>query len=125
MAVVDYIFRVERFPTPSTKSPMQKFLITVGGCAANAAIAVARLGGRARFAGPLGDDEHSARILQGLIRDRVDIAGVTRVAGASTSISCIFIDAAGERLLSTRRAQPGTVRRLSAFLDSRQASRFR
>jgi sugar/nucleoside kinase (ribokinase family) len=105
MAVVDYIFRVERFPTPSTKSPMQEFFITGGGCAANAAIAVARLGGWARFAGPIGDDEHSARILDGLTHNRVDIAGVTRVAGASTSISCIFIDAAGERLLSTRRAQ--------------------
>ena len=49
IAVVDFIFRVERFPTPSTKAPTQEFLETGGGCAANAAIAIARLGGEARL----------------------------------------------------------------------------
>jgi sulfofructose kinase len=104
IAVVDFIFRVERFPTPRTKAPTQEFLVTGGGCAANAAIAIARLGGEARFAGPLGDDEHAARILDGLARDGVDTGAVTRVPGGGTSISGIFIDAAGERLLTTRRA---------------------
>jgi hypothetical protein len=62
IAVVDFIFRVERFPTPGTKAPTREFLVTGGGCAVNAAIAIARLGGQARFAGPLGEGEHSARI---------------------------------------------------------------
>jgi sugar/nucleoside kinase (ribokinase family) len=105
MAVVDFIFRVERFPTAATKSPMQEFLITGGGCAANAAIAIARLGGEPRFAGPLGDDEHSARILDGLAREGVDVAGITRVAGAAPSVSGILVDAQGERLLTTRRSR--------------------
>jgi len=30
IAVVDFIFRVERFPTPSTKTPTHEFLITRG-----------------------------------------------------------------------------------------------
>jgi sugar/nucleoside kinase (ribokinase family) len=106
IAVLDFVFRVERFPTASAKSPMIDFAITGGGCAANAAIAIARLGGRARFAGPLGDDEHSARILDGLDREGVDMCGVARVPGADTSVSGIFVDAAGERLLTTRRS-PG------------------
>jgi sugar/nucleoside kinase (ribokinase family) len=83
---------------------MLEFTITGGGCAANAAIAIARLGGMARFAGPVGDDDHAARILSGLTREGVDVAGTVRVPGASTCVSGIFVDAAGERLLTTRRS---------------------
>ena len=104
IAVVDYIFRVESFPTLSTKTPTREFLITGGGCAANAAIAIARLGAEARFTGPLGDDEHAERVAQGLTRAGVQIDAIVRVAGATTSISGIFIGPAGERLLTTRRS---------------------
>jgi hypothetical protein len=52
--VLDEVFRVERFPEPDTKAAAQSFFVVNGGCAANAAVAVARLGGRAALAGPLG-----------------------------------------------------------------------
>jgi sulfofructose kinase len=103
IAVEDFIFRVDRFPTPGTKTVVEDFVVTGGGCAANAAIAVARLGGRARFAGPLGDDPMSNRILAGLTGAGVDPSGVARVAGGVASLSGIFVDPAGERLLATRR----------------------
>jgi sulfofructose kinase len=105
IAVEDYVFRVDRFPTPGTKSAVEDFLITGGGCAANAAIAIARLGGEARFAGPLGDDAASQRIIAGMASAGVNVADVARVPGGRASISGIFIDAAGERLLATRRSQ--------------------
>ena len=54
IAVLDAVFRVAQFPVPQAKTQASEFLIISGGCAANAAIAIARLGGRARFAGPLG-----------------------------------------------------------------------
>jgi sulfofructose kinase len=104
-AVVDYIFLVERFPTLNTKSPAREFLITGGGCAANAAIAIARLGAGAKFAGPLGDDEHAERVAEGMASAGVETSAVLRIAGATTSVSGIFVDAAGERLLTTRRSQ--------------------
>jgi sulfofructose kinase len=104
IGVVDFIFRVDGFPTLTTKSPAREFLITGGGCAANAAITIARLGGEARFAGPLGDDEHAKRVEEGLIQAGVHTGAITRVRGATTSVSGIFIDAAGERLLTTRRS---------------------
>jgi sulfofructose kinase len=103
IAVEDYIFRVDRFPTPGTKGVVEDFVVTGGGCAANAAIAIARLGGRARFAGPLGDDPMSNRIVAGMVAAGVDVAQVERVAGGMASLSGIFIDSAGERLLATRR----------------------
>src|ERR1700674_4566687 len=105
IAVEDFIFRVEVFPTPSTKAPARDLVVTGGGCAANAAVTVARLGGDARFAGPLGGDEASARIVQGLRREGVDTTAVVRLPNAVASVSGIFIDASGERLLATRHAQ--------------------
>jgi sulfofructose kinase len=52
--VLDEVFRVERFPEPDAKAAAHSFFVVNGGCAANAAVAVARLGGRAALAGPLG-----------------------------------------------------------------------
>ena len=45
--------RVQNFPAPGAKVHASEFIITGGGCAANAAVAIARLGGRVAFAGPL------------------------------------------------------------------------
>jgi len=97
--------RVERFPAPGTKVVASDFITTGGGCAANAALAVARLNGRAAFAGPLGgkDDAVSARILSDLAAEGVDCSGVPRVEGGTASVSLILLDAAGEKTIATRR----------------------
>jgi len=105
IAVEDFIFKVERFPLPGEKVQASTLIATPGGCAANAAMAVARLGGVARFAGPVGTDEASARFLHGLARTGVDAHGVERVDGGSISVSGIFIDATGEKLVVTRRGE--------------------
>jgi sugar/nucleoside kinase (ribokinase family) len=84
---------------------VEDFVVTGGGCAANAAIAIARLEGCARFAGPLGDDETCDRVVDGLRRAGVAVDGLVRVPGGITSLSGIFVDADGERLLATRRGQ--------------------
>ena len=47
--VLDEVFRVDRFPQPDAKTQAQSFFIVNGGCAANAAVAVARLGGRVSY----------------------------------------------------------------------------
>jgi len=105
IAVEDFIFKVERFPQPGEKVQASTLIATPGGCAANAAIAVARLGGAARFAGPVGTDDASARFLDGLTRTGVDARGVERVDRGSISVSGIFIDATGEKLVATRRGE--------------------
>lgn len=105
IAVQDIVMRVERFPTPGSKVHGSGFIITGGGCAANAAVAVARLDGRAAFAGPLGDDNDAAsnRILSDLAAEGVDCTGVVRPPGGNCSVSLILIDAAGEKSIATRR----------------------
>ena len=105
IAVQDIVMRVQNFPTPGTKVSATEFIITAGGCAANAAVAVARLNGRAAFAGPLGgsDDATSNRILEELAKEGVDCSGVARVDGGTASVSLILLDATGEKTIATRR----------------------
>src|SRR6478752_3203259 len=97
--------RVENFPAPGTKVAASEFIITGGGCAANAAVAVARLKGRVAFAGPLGgtDDAVSNRILADLGNENVDCTGVVRVDGGTASVSLILLDTTGEKTIATRR----------------------
>jgi len=97
--------RVQHFPAPGTKVPASEFIVTGGGGAANAAVAVARLGGRAAFAGPLGgsSDHVSNRILADLAKDGIDCSGVARKEDGTASVSLILIDESGERTIATRR----------------------
>ena len=105
IGVQDIVFRVEQFPQPGGKCMTNEFIVVSGGCAVNAAIAVARLGGRARYAGPLGDptDNVSNQLLAEMAREGIDTAGVVRVAGATAPVSGIMVDAAGERMIVTHR----------------------
>jgi sulfofructose kinase len=106
-AVQDIVMRVDKFPDAGTKVQASEFLITSGGQAGNAAVAVARLGGRVSFAGPLGakDDEFAGRILESLMREKIDCSGAIRVPGAISSVSLILVDAGGEKVIATRRDQ--------------------
>jgi len=86
--VLDEVFRVERFPEADTKAAAQSYFMVNGGCAANAAVAVARLGGRAALAGPLGgpagEDPNGDHVLAALAREGVDCSACPRVAGVPT-----------------------------------------
>src|SRR4051794_7322861 len=53
IAVLDLMFRVESFPRPDRKTQASACDPINGGNAANAAVAIAHLGARASFAGPL------------------------------------------------------------------------
>jgi sulfofructose kinase len=105
MAVLDEVFRVAGSPVPHAKTQADAFMATVGGCAANAAIAIARLGGRAELVaalgGPAGADDVGDRILAGLARERVAASGLVRVAGATSTISAILVDESGRRTIVT------------------------
>ena len=105
IAVQDIVFRVAQFPPPGGKCMTSEFLVISGGCAVNAAIAVARLGGRAHYAGPLGDanDSVSNQLMEQMAHEGVGTAGVVRVVGATAPVSGIMIDASGERMIATHR----------------------
>jgi len=126
IAVQDIVMRVENFPAPGSKVAASEFIITGGGCAANAAVAVARLGGRVAFAGPLGgDNDHvSNRIVTDLTAEGIDCSGAVRIDGGTASVSLILLDAQGEKTIATRRgvklgnALPVDTDRLVADVDA-------
>jgi sulfofructose kinase len=105
--VLDEVFQVERFPAPDGKVQARDFFVVNGGCAGNAAVGIARLGGRAVLAGPLGgpagEDLNGDRVLAALAREGVNCAPCPRIAGVATPLSAIFIDAQGERMIVTYR----------------------
>jgi sugar/nucleoside kinase (ribokinase family) len=105
--VLDEVFRVEQVPQRDGKVEAKDFFIVNGGCAANAAAAIARLGGRAALAGPLGgpagQDRNGDLVLAALARENVDTSACVRVDGLSTALSAIFIDAHGDRTIVTYR----------------------
>jgi sulfofructose kinase len=103
IAVLDEVFRVSSFPMPDTKVQASEFITIGGGNAANAAVAIARLGGKAYFAAPLGDDAVGDRLIESLQREGVECVGCVRVPGTRTPVSAIFVDARGDRTIANYR----------------------
>ena len=105
--VLDEVFRVDEFPQPDGKVQANGFFVVNGGCAANAAVAIARLGGRAALAGPMGgpagEDDNGDRVLKALTREAVDCSFCQRIDGLSTALSAIFMNARGDRTIVTYR----------------------
>jgi sulfofructose kinase len=105
--VLDEVFRVDEFPQPDGKVQAKGFFVVNGGCAANAAVAIARLGGRAALAGPMGGpagvDENGDRVLKALARENVDCMACQRMDGLGTALSAIFMNARGDRTIVTYR----------------------
>jgi len=105
--VLDEVFRVDEFPRPDGKVQAKGFFVVNGGCAANAAVAIARLGGRASLVGPLGgpagEDDNGDRVLKALTREGVDCSACQRISGLATALSAIFMNARGDRTIVTYR----------------------
>jgi sulfofructose kinase len=70
-----------------------------GGPAANAAVALARLGVDACFVGAVGDDDAGDRIRAGLEREGVDLRALQTVPGAMSPSSTILVGPDGRRAI--------------------------
>ncbi|HEY5293023.1 MAG TPA: PfkB family carbohydrate kinase [Burkholderiales bacterium] len=102
-SALDRVFTVDAWPQASAKVAAKAFAEVGGGMAANAAVAVARLGGEAHFWGPAGADSVADIMRARLQEAGVDVAGLRRFAGLHSSTSAILIDARGERLIVSYR----------------------
>lgn len=105
VAVLDFVFALDTFPTTADKHRAKDATIVNGGNAANAAIACARLGGNAVLAARLGDDAIADFIINGLESEQIDTGLVRRFQNFRSSFSSVFIDAAGERQIVNFRDQ--------------------
>lgn len=98
-SALDRVFSVESWPAHSAKIAAQSYAEIGGGMAANASVAIARLGGAAQFWGPAGADGIADAMQAQLEAAGVDACGLRRFAGLRSSTSAILVDARGERLI--------------------------
>jgi sulfofructose kinase len=102
-AALDRIYRIEAFPAQPTKVRALEYIETGGGMAANAAVAISRLGGKAELWSRVGDDSAGNTIRAGLKAEHVDVRCVQSFEGARSSTSAIIVDDRGERLIVGQR----------------------
>jgi sulfofructose kinase len=88
---VDLVAVAPRFPRPDTKQRLSGLAPLVGGQAATAMVACARLGWRARYLGGVGDDEDGRRVTASLEEAGVDVQVLVR-PGVSTRRALVLVD---------------------------------
>lgn len=98
-ATIDHVLRLDTSIVIGHKHRARCHDTVGGGVAANAAVTVARLGGRAILISRVGDDADGEVVLAGLRADGIDVAAVDRVEGCSTPFSAVLVDASGDRTI--------------------------
>lgn len=98
-AALDYVYRIDAFPPAPTKVRSLEHIESGGGMAANAAAAIARLGGAVELWSRTGADAAGERIRAFLKADGVDVTYVKAHEGARSSTSAVIVDSQGDRLI--------------------------
>jgi sulfofructose kinase len=98
-ATLDHVLTVADEIVVGHKHVARRHDVVGGGLAANAAVAVARLGGAASLAGVIGDDETGNSVLAGLRAEHVETGLVQQVAGVATPFSAVIVSADGARTI--------------------------
>lgn len=94
----DHIVVVPRYPEFNSKVEFLSHRVLFGGQAATAAVALARLGLRARYVGRVGSDEVGRLQLASIAGEGVDVSECRVVDGADSQLAFILVDASsGER----------------------------
>lgn len=96
---LDRVYRIDAFPTRPTKVRALDHREEGGGSAANAAAAIAVLGGAVRLWSRVGDDDAGGKARRQLARSGVEVGTVITCQGAKTPTAAVIVDANGERLV--------------------------
>jgi sulfofructose kinase len=107
-ASVDHHFEIEAFAAHPTKTPAHSYHQIVGGMAANAAIAMARLSVPVRLLGRVGDDP-AGYLIQRSLQELNVTSYLDTVVGGHTSVSSVIVDAQGERQIFNHRGDALTL----------------
>ncbi|VAG63341.1 ribokinase [Enterobacter hormaechei] len=95
----DHILNLETFPTPGETVTGNQYQVAFGGKGANQAVAAGRSGANIAFIACTGDDDTGERVRKQLASDNIDIAPVSVVAGESTGVALILVNAEGENVI--------------------------
>lgn len=105
LSVVDFVYRVNSLPDTGDKYFTKDAYIIGGGCAANAAVAISKLGGQVTFGARVGSDVIGDMILQDLEKYGVELSMVSRVPNSRSSYSSVAVDPNGERQIINFRGE--------------------
>ena len=95
----DLAIRVDRLPAPGETVSGRDVEVLPGGKASNQAVAAARLGGRVRLVGAVGDDENGRMLREHAAAAGVDTTFVAVLPDAPTGQAIIPVDDAGENAI--------------------------
>ena len=96
--VADIVVRpVGGFPVPGRTDLVEDLQLLAGGCAANTAAVLAKLGATVGLAGVIGQDALGDAVLAELEATGVCLDAVARTAGVSTSAAIVLVGDDGER----------------------------
>ncbi|MCC6123477.1 MAG: carbohydrate kinase family protein [Pirellulales bacterium] len=96
--VADIVVRpVDGMPFPGRTDPVGELQLLSGGCAANTAAALAKMGAAARVVAVVGTDPLGDAVLADLVAAGVELGGVIRDPSAATSACIVLIGTNGER----------------------------
>ena len=97
---MDFVVQTEKLPLPGETVKGRDFSMIPGGKGANQAVAAARLGGRVRMAGRVGQDGFG-RILTGELSSAgVDAGRVLPTSGVATGVALILVEREGQNQIT-------------------------
>jgi len=102
---LDRVWLIDRLPSGGGKFPAHDYLELGGGMAANAAVAVARLGGACAYWGRAGDDSAGRTMVAEMAGYGVDVSHFRLIAHARSSVSGIMVGGDGERMIVNFRGE--------------------
>lgn len=89
LATIDIQYLVDAFPTPNSKTTADKFAMSVGGPATNAAITFSYLGGKSHLVCKIGNNQFTSFIRSELQRYDLTFTDLSPVANESPTVSSI------------------------------------
>ena len=104
LATIDMIYYLDNLPTDCTKYLAKDTLITVGGNASNASIAMSRLGGSVTLITTIGEDQFGDLILKELAGEKIKTDSILKRSKIRTSYSSVAIDSKGNRQIINHRS---------------------
>lgn len=93
---MDFVVQVEALPRPGETVLGSAFRTIPGGKGANQACAAAKLGGRVRMLGRVGDDVFGAALRSSLAAAGVAVQDVLATAATPSGVALIFVQAGGQ-----------------------------
>ena len=104
-AVLDFVYSVDELPKTAQKFQAGALNVVGGGCAANASVAIARLGGRAQLLARFGQDEVRDLVTNDLREEGVDLSRLIVAQAGRSAVSSVYVDAKGERQIMAFRGE--------------------